>query len=248
MVFCALAELLGWAGRYWSSQNYRALTPFLMQICCTIMAPSFMAAGMFFILGMIVNRVGQEYSRLRPKVFSIVFISFDFFSLVVQAIGGGAASSSFQKGKSATKGTNIMVTGIFIQLVAISLAVVVAIEFLIRYLWDKPLRARTTPERTLMGHNEKLMLSGLAIATMWLYIRTIYRTIELLGGWQGAVIHNQAAFDCLDAMPVIIALVTLSILSPGRLLSAPKLDRQSINNEGVPMHHVAMGKSIGDLK
>ncbi|KAG9021374.1 hypothetical protein FRB95_002308 [Tulasnella sp. JGI-2019a] len=162
VVLCAFAELLGWAGRYWSSQNYRALTPFLMQICCTIMAP-FMAAGMFFILGMITNRVGQEYSRLRPKVFSIISNSFDIFSLVIQAIGAALHEMNKYHGD---------------RIVAISLAVIVAVEFLVRYLWDKPLRARITPERTLMGHNEKLLLSGLAIATMWLYIRCANFTLR----------------------------------------------------------------------
>lgn len=33
LVIGALVEVLGWAGRYWSSQNVTALDPFLMQIC-----------------------------------------------------------------------------------------------------------------------------------------------------------------------------------------------------------------------
>ncbi|KAG8884588.1 hypothetical protein FRB97_003885 [Tulasnella sp. 331] len=240
-----------------------------MQICCTIIAPSFMAAGMFFILGMIVTRIGPEYSRLRPKVFSITFITLDALSLVIQALGGGTASAAFQKGKSATKGTHIMVTGIFIQLFAITLYLSTALEFVIRYFRDKPLRPRATAvvgdaeatspngHRKRMGRGERLMLVGLAIATLFLYIRTIYRTIELLGGWQGAVIHNQAAFDCLDAMPVIIALVTLNVLHPGRLLSTTGdtiLDVHSgISNEkqDPPMHQVSdstNGSPTSDLK
>lgn len=33
LVLGACLEILGWAGRLWSSQNPGALTPFLMQIC-----------------------------------------------------------------------------------------------------------------------------------------------------------------------------------------------------------------------
>jgi hypothetical protein len=33
LVLGALIEVLGWSGRYWSSQNVTLLDPFLMQIC-----------------------------------------------------------------------------------------------------------------------------------------------------------------------------------------------------------------------
>jgi len=58
------------------------------RICCTILAPSFMTAGLFITLGLIVNRLGVQYARLRPKVYSIVFIIADLVALVVQAVGG----------------------------------------------------------------------------------------------------------------------------------------------------------------
>jgi len=226
---CAAVEVLGWVGRYWSSQNYAALSPYFMEICCTIIAPSFLAAGLFFSLGNIVNYSGTHYSRFSPRVFSIVFVTCDVVSLVVQAAGGGIASIAFQNGKNASGGSNVMVGGIIFQMFAITLYVITAAEFLTRYLLDKPIRAPavtddnkessiTLGQRPAMPPHIKQMLVGMIIATVFLYIRCIYRTIELLGGWGGPIIQNQTLFDTLDGMPIIVCLVTLNIFNPGRLL------------------------------
>lgn len=66
--------------------------------------------------------------------------------------------------------------------VAITLYILTGVEFVTRYLRDKPVRPRartagyretTSPNglRTMMGRDETLMLTGLAIATLFLYIR-----------------------------------------------------------------------------
>lgn len=41
----------------------------------------------------------------------------------------------------------------------------------------------------------KLMSCGLALSTLTLFIRAIYRTIELSNGWRGRVIHTQVYFS-----------------------------------------------------
>jgi len=42
------------------------MDPFLMQICCTIISPTFMSAANFTILGLIIKRLGTQYSWLTP--------------------------------------------------------------------------------------------------------------------------------------------------------------------------------------
>ncbi|KAG8946588.1 hypothetical protein FRC04_011566 [Tulasnella sp. 424] len=228
-MLCALAEVIGWGGRYWSSQDYVKLDAFLMQICCTILAPSFLAAGLFFILGVIINRLGPQYATFSPKVFSSVFISCDLIALVVQAVGGAGASISFKTGGDPNKGAKIMVGGIIFQIFAITLYVITALEFFIRYHFDKPVvRRNQVPQdtekqaprapRPPVSRNIKFMSFGLIFSTVLLYIRSIYRTIELLDGWTGPIIHNQALFDWMDAFPIVLALFALNILNPGRLL------------------------------
>ncbi|KAE9382332.1 hypothetical protein BT96DRAFT_303105 [Gymnopus androsaceus JB14] len=53
---------------------------------CTVLAPTYLVAGNFIMLGYIINQLGPDYSRLPPRWYAIIFCSFDLISLVVQAI------------------------------------------------------------------------------------------------------------------------------------------------------------------
>lgn len=86
---------------------------FKIQIVCLIIAPSFLAAGIYLTLKHIIMALGPEHSRLKPRLYTWIFISCDALSIVVQAVGGGIAASS--DGSAADAGGNIMIAGIAIQ-------------------------------------------------------------------------------------------------------------------------------------
>ncbi len=84
VVLAGIAEVVGWGGRYWSSQSPGKLDPYLMQyvsysravsgftgtvnrIVTTIIAPTPLVAVNFIILGRLIRSLGTEYSRLGPK-------------------------------------------------------------------------------------------------------------------------------------------------------------------------------------
>ncbi|KAG8941407.1 hypothetical protein FRC04_004200 [Tulasnella sp. 424] len=246
MVLGGIGEIIGWAGRTWSSRNYINNNAFYMNICCTIIAPSFMTAAMFIIVGRVIGLVGSEYSRLRPRTYSILFISADFAALVVQAIGGATAASANDH-KGAENGSNIMVAGIIIQMAAITIYCIIQGDYLWRVLTDRPIRPRETPSgvvtprsdvedasnnftlekevtsgRARLTPNIKNMLIGLGIATLFIYIRSIYRTIELLGGWNGAIFVNERLFNALDGMPIFVAMFVMNVFHPGRFIPIGK--------------------------
>ncbi|KAG9050034.1 hypothetical protein FS837_008014 [Tulasnella sp. UAMH 9824] len=76
--------------------------------------------------------------------------------------------------------------------------------------------------RQRVTRNIGLMLLGLVIATVFIYVRSIYRTIELLDGWNGPIITNETLFNVLDGMQILLAMVTLNVLHPGWLIPIPK--------------------------
>lgn len=108
------AELIGWAGRTWSSKCPYNGDAFLMQITTLIIAPTFFTAGLYVILGTLINRLGRRSSLLGPKMYAIVFLTADIVALVIQAIGGVLASTEADKINGDTEtGTNIMVSGFY---------------------------------------------------------------------------------------------------------------------------------------
>ncbi|KAG9023505.1 hypothetical protein FS837_005765 [Tulasnella sp. UAMH 9824] len=244
MVTGGVGEIIGWAGRTWSSRNYANDNAFYMNICCTIIAPSFMTAAMFIMMGRIIHLVGTEYSRLKPRTYSILFISADLVALVVQAVGGAAAASA-ETPEGSERGANIMVAGIIVQMAAITIYCVIQGDYLWRVLTERPVRPSSsgvvTPRSDIEGASNNLtlekeavsgrarltpnirnMLLGLGISTVFIYIRSIYRTIELLDGWNGPVYVNERLFNSLDGMPIFVAMFVLNVFHPGRFIAMGK--------------------------
>jgi hypothetical protein len=68
-------------------------TYFLWELICLTIGPAFMAAAIYLCLGRIVVIYGEEISRIKPRSYMLFFVECDVFSLVVQSVGGGIASS-----------------------------------------------------------------------------------------------------------------------------------------------------------
>ncbi|CAE6432470.1 unnamed protein product [Rhizoctonia solani] len=249
LVLCGVGELLGWGGRYWGHTDPLSRDAFMMQISTTIISPSFMTAAMFLILPKIINELGVEFSRMPPRLYSIIFITVDVTALVIQAIGGGMASvaeafeaaeqaigggmaSVAEAFEAAEQGAHIMLSGIIIQLAAVVLYTILGLEFIVRFAYNRPARPSAASEpRKYAGWNDVSrnivwMLVGLAIATMLIIMRSIYRTIELSDGWNGGIIAIEKWFNWFDGAPIVVAMFAFNLLHPGYLLKSLESDNK----------------------
>jgi len=229
-------EIIGWSGRLWSSLNVDAKSPYLMQIVATIIAPTFLVAANFIILGQLIRRLGQCYSRLSAKWYTIIFCSFDAVALVIQAVGGATAALAVNNNKNPATGGHIMLGGIVFQMFSITVYMTLAAEFILRFLYDRPVR---NGDGTLPGHGldkkTKLMIAGLTFSSICIYIRSVYRTIELANGWTGYIIHTQRYFDWLDGGMITLAIFTINFLHPGVLLGHGRTWKAWKDQEDVPL-------------
>ncbi|ESK83993.1 putative rta1-like protein [Moniliophthora roreri MCA 2997] len=239
VVLAGSIEILGWSGRLWSSQNLLLSTPYLMQISTLIIGPTPLLAANFVIFGNIVKMLGTEYSRLPPKLYGWIFLTCDIVSLVIQGAGGGLASSA--KTRDGMKlGTNLMITGIALQVVMMTTFSILVTEFVLRFLRERPVRepAGLGAELELLNSSEstinvypfprvlfdkrrKILLSALLFTTFLLFVRAIYRLVELSGGWDSEIMTTEWFFNVFDAALVTVAFYTWNIAHPGRLLSVP---------------------------
>ncbi|TFY75758.1 hypothetical protein EWM64_g8254 [Hericium alpestre] len=215
------------------------LDPFLMQIVCTILAPTPLVAANFVILGRIITQLGGRFSRLSADWYTILFCSCDIVPLVVQAVGGGA-SIAVQNGRDPAKGGNIMLGGIVFQLAAIIAYVALAAEFLTRYWTNKPVHRngeivdKESGEKPHMQPRMKLMIFGMVFMTTLFFIRSVYRTMELSNGWSGRIISTQVYFNVLDGAAIVLAMFTLNVFHPGFLLDLTPASSRDIDIEDKP--------------
>jgi len=209
-----ITEIIGYVGRLGSHKNVFDGNAFIMQICCLTIAPAFFSAGIYLCLSRIVNIFGSEISRIPPKAYTYIFITCDILSLVLQAAGGAMASIESQNHDNPETGTHVMVAGLAFQVFTLSLFMLLCAE----YAW----RVRTTT-LSLNPITSKLRASirfrgflvALALSTLLIYIRSIYRVIELAEGWRGALISKETYFIVLEGVMVIIAVLVLNVFHPG---------------------------------
>lgn len=215
-VVSGILEMIGWSGRLWSSHNPTLRTPFIMQAATLVVAPTYLIAANFVILGKLIKWLGPQYCRMTQRRYTIVFLSFDSVALVVQSVGGGIAS-----GSQPALGGHIALGGIVLQLAALLFFAFIAGEFLLRFAHDRPVpqaHGVTNGQRGVADRNIKLTIFSVSTMTVLLITRSIYRTIELSDGWSGAIISTQWLFNAFDGSLIVLAIFTLNVLHPGVLL------------------------------
>ncbi|KAI0255352.1 RTA1-like protein [Lactifluus subvellereus] len=220
-IFCGLLEVIGWSARLWSSKNPFLRKAFIMSTATTIVAPTPLVAANFIILGRITRQLGPQFCRLSPRWYTILFLSCDILAFVVQSVGGSIAS-----GTQPVLGGHIALGGIALQLVVLILYTALATEFLVRFALDRPVRhihnveggIKVNPQRGTVDTSMRHMLFGMSVMTVLILTRSIYRTIELAGGWDGKVISTQWLFNVFDGTMVMVAIFTLNVFHPGVLL------------------------------
>jgi RTA1 like protein len=171
-------------------------------------APAFFAAGIYIILGRLIRTFGSHVSPITPNTYLYIFCGVDLISLVVQAVGGGAAATAFEKipPENSGTGTHIMVAGILFQLASI-----IVFSLLFTYVITKALRSRG---EILKQKKIQYVIAATAFSVVVLVIRSIYRTIELLQGWNGYLINTERYFIALDGTMMILFVGAFNFVQP----------------------------------
>jgi hypothetical protein len=241
LVLSGIGEVVGWAGRLWSSSDTTLKNAYLMQTVATGVAPTLMIAANFVIFGAIIRKLGPEYSRLPPRWYLIFFCTSDLVALSIQGSGGGIAGSATDLDR-ANFGANIMLGGIAFQMATMTVYALFAAEFVYRYVMRKPVRwragkkmrgvERVHPDNSSVvgekadehvrfedaNRRVKIMSGALIATTVLIYIRCIYRVIELTDGWKGPIITRELWFNVWDGAMIILAAFILNVFHPGYLI------------------------------
>lgn len=213
-------EILGYVGRLMSWDNQWSEDGFLMQIVCLTIAPAFMAGGIYLCLRRIVMAFGSENSRLKPKLYTRIFIPCDVLSLLLQAAGGGYASARYNAKLDATVGNNIMIAGLAFQVATLFTFMLFSLDFAIR-TWRRN-RSMGSSSLDQSPHMVELrsslrfraFLVALALATILIFWRSVFRVAELAEGWSGDLIKRQDLFIAFEGVMVVVAVLALNVAHP----------------------------------
>ena len=190
-----------------------------MQICCLIMGPAWLAMGIYLTLKHVVKVFGPQYSYLKPKYYTWLFIGGDCVSLSLQAAGGGLSGGANGNTNQLNLGSNIAIAGIIMQVVTLAIfAALAGLFFLRRHLArrNSVLEKEGTPSiPQLQTIRFKLFAGAVIIAFLAIFTRCVYRIAEMMGGWGNPLMQDQAEFIALDSVMCSVAAVALTVFHPG---------------------------------
>lgn len=206
-------EALGYVGRVMLHNNPWDDIGFNIQICCLIIAPSFLAAGIYLTLKYLVLTIGRDYSRIRAKWYTWIFIMCDLLSLVLQGAGGGIAASAEDEDMQ-TVGNNLMMAGIVWQVVTLIAFAALVADYSLNAFKGRSTFTQATVN-LLSSRNFKLFASAFMVSFLVIFVRCVFRIAEMAGGWANPIMQNEAEFIVLDSVMCAIAAVCLTIFHPG---------------------------------
>ncbi|UQC86486.1 RTA1 like protein [Colletotrichum lupini] len=105
-------------------------------------------------------------------------------------------------------GTNILVAGLSIQVACLFAFTACSLEFLWRVKKNPEMR---NPEFTDLVNSKRYKLFLFA----FLFIRTVFRSVELSEGFGGKLANQEVEFMILDGTMIILACSCLTIFHPG---------------------------------
>lgn len=242
-------ESAGYVSRILLIGNYSDKSTFLCQIITLTLAPAFVMAGVYFLLAQLLVVHGRKFLMLRPLWFSYIFIFCDLLSLAIQAGGGGTAAIKLQNLESTKTGTHVMVSGIAFQVLSMLLFLFLLANFLFRIYFraDENVKFSLGNLARLLFHtkggkqlrdqylhqhyNQKYEHIWsrrsfayyplvLILSVFFIYVRCVYRLVELSEGWSGYLITHEVYVMTLDALMVLVTCLLLIPFHPGFMMGA----------------------------
>lgn len=237
-------EVAGYSARAFSIGHYSEKLQYLVQIISLTLAPAFIMAAVYYLLAQLLVIHGTRFSKLKPLWFSYVFIFCDVSSLIIQAAGGGIAAIRLQNLDNTKPGTHVMLAGIVFQVMSMTLFLYFMgdfllkiyfkahpqVKFLVRNLFSllfqtkrgrQILQDYLQPQynlayqqiwsRRVFGYYPLAII----VSVLFIYVRCVYRVVELSEGWTGYLITHEEYVMTLDGCQVLLTSLVLIAFHPG---------------------------------
>lgn len=199
-------ELVGYAARATARDQTEKLMPYVIQSTFILVAPALFAASVYMVLARVIRSVGAESLSIVPlKWLTKIFVSGDILSFVVQASGAGVLVTA----DSMKMGENIILGGLFVQIIMFGLFATTAAMFHVR-IRRQPSAASLDEKSTW-----KSTMLMLYVVSALIMVRSIFRVVEYIMGYDGYPLRNEWTLYVFDAVLMFGVVVAFAWRFPG---------------------------------
>ncbi|OQD82838.1 hypothetical protein PENANT_c019G00087 [Penicillium antarcticum] len=183
------------------------------------------------VLGRIIRLLnGASCSLVRPSWLSKIFVTGDVLSFFIQSGGGGLLATAKDQSK-VKQGNNMIVVGLFVQILFFGFFIVVSFVFHRRML-ATPLYAVGDTKIPWTSY-----MRVLYVASALVMIRSIYRVAEYVQGSDGYLQSKEVFIYVFDAALMLIVCLLFNVFHPSKILPrAYKIEEETdvemLNQDG----------------
>lgn len=203
--------------------------PFAIQSLLILLAPILFAASVYMFLGRVIGAAhGEQYSLIRLKWLTKLFVAGDVLCFCIQGAGGGLLSTA-KKQSDITLGDNVILGGLVLQVVIFLFFIVTAV------IWHVRMKSHMAASGQITGFSWEKSLYNLYIVSVLITVRNAMRCGEYAGGQGGYLLANEWVMYVFDALLMAFVLGICLLWYNNRALNSERLNsaRDSQNEEMV---------------
>ncbi|KAL1852529.1 hypothetical protein Daus18300_012127 [Diaporthe australafricana] len=194
--------------------------PYIIQSILLLLGPTLIAASIYMILGrLVVLLEAESYSMIRPRWLTKVFVIGDLLSFFAQGGGGGMLTQA-KSADDVKKGENIIIGGLFIQIIFFGFFMIVALVF------HRRISQHPTRGAMMVVSPWKQLIYVLYVSSGLIMIRSVYRVMEYIMGSEGVLMAKEFYLYFLDALPMLLVAFSYCYFHPGQVISKNSQDRR----------------------
>lgn len=207
-------EVIGYIGRILNANEDPGcwtLGPYVMQSLLILLAPPFMAASIYMILGRIIQLTeGEPHALIRRQWLTKIFVLGDVLSLLMQGSGGGMMAAKTQT--MIDLGENLIVAGLFVQLAFFGCFVAVAAVFHLRMARRPTPRAARDP-----AVRWRTYLATLYVASGLILVRSVFRVVEYIMGNDSVLMRSEVYLYVFDTLLMLVVFACMNWFHPSEI-------------------------------
>ncbi|CAF0950372.1 unnamed protein product [Adineta steineri] len=219
IVICGIAEVVGYATRLVSRANPFNKDIYSTQYALIVLAPIFLVASLYVMLGRIIRFVGHR-SLIPAKRIALIFITGDVITFLVQ-IFGAIMLLNKSNASNVNLGKNILLVGLIIQIGVFFFFTICAIHF----------HVTVNKSGQHNGGNWRQLIKALYVACVFVLLRSLFRVIEFSESVTGYLQTTEWTFYVFDALLIFLTTTIFTIYHPGKYLAQNSI--QPVNDANI---------------
>ncbi|KAF5608738.1 RTM1 [Fusarium subglutinans] len=226
VVIGSAIEVAAYNIRIHSVQNQSEITPFVLTLTYTVLAPVLIAAGNYLLISRLILAVlptsHHRILRIPGRRLTPIFVFCDVIAFLIQGSGSGIASSDNWQGEMENIGVKVLIVGLAFQLAAFSLFLCVFRRFHV-------LALRMAVEDAPRDW-QKVVLA-VYISSILIMVRCIFRVVEFAGGRDTYAFSHEWLFWVFESLPMAVAIGIFCFYHPGRYLRTNGAQSKSVRTD-----------------